>query len=186
MFCVLSRNLKCDLRNTIQICYLQKLFEWFILVIMLDHFIVNFSDRLVLLLANDACSFLIIKWRISVLDLFSDVYDKTSSLMKHLIKVRRLIKTWRKRLIKLYESDSSNLTKKDVISSKLTKALSHQTWDRHLIKLKIVISSNLRSSSHQTFEKKDNLSTFWWAISSSDTWCEKLSLAEDHFRFVQK
>jgi hypothetical protein len=113
-----------------------------------------FSDRLVSLLVNDACSFLIIKWRMPVLDLSSDVYDETSRLTEYLIKVRRLIK--------LDGSDSSNLTKKDVISS------------------------NLRSSSHQTFEKKDNLSTFWWAISCSDTWCEELSLAEDHFRFVPK
>jgi hypothetical protein len=64
--------------------------------------------------------------------------------------------SWRKRLIKLDESDSSNLTRKDVISSNLTKASSYQTWrKRHFIKLdEKIISSNLRSSSSQTFWKK--------------------------------
>jgi hypothetical protein len=98
-------------------------FSWSCLIISSS----VFSDRLVLLLANDACLFSIIKWRMPVLDLSSGVYDEALSLMRHLIKVRRLIK--------LDESGSSNLTKKSVISSKLTKASSHQTWDRRLIKL---------------------------------------------------
>jgi hypothetical protein len=144
----------------------------FILVIMLDHLIVSFSDRLVSLLTNDACSFFIIEWRMLVLDLSSDVYDETLSLTKHLIK--------------LDESDSSNLTR-----------ATHQTWRERLIKLderdvissnfdESVISSNLRSSLHQTFEKKSNFSTFWWAISCNNAWYEKLSLAENHFRFARK
>jgi hypothetical protein len=43
-----------------------------------------------------------------VLDFSSDVYHETLSLTKHFIKIRRLIK--------FDESDSSNLTRKDVIS----------------------------------------------------------------------
>ncbi len=79
-----------------------------------------FSDRWISFLANDACSFLIIKWRMFVLDLSSDVYDETSDLMKHLIK--------------LDESDSTDLMNENVISSNLTKA-THQIWrKRHFIK----------------------------------------------------
>ncbi len=115
VFCVLYRSVRCDLRNATQICFLQRLFERFILVIMLDHLIVNFSDRLVSLLANDACSFSIIEWRMSVLDLSNDVCS--FSIFRATF--------WRERLIKFDESDSSNLTKKDVISSNLTKASSH-------------------------------------------------------------
>ncbi len=154
MFCILSRNVRCDLKNAIQICFLQKLFEWFIFVIMLDHLIVNFSDHLVLFLANNACSFLIIKWRMS---------DETSSLMKHLIKVRRLIK--------LDESDSLNLTSKNVISSKLTKASSHQTWNRHLIKLL------KRKTIFLFFDERFHAATHN---------VKKFNLAENHFRFVRK
>jgi hypothetical protein len=150
VFCDLSRNVKCDLKNAIQICSLQRLFE---MIHSRDHAWSShrqFFDHLVLLLTNDACSFSIIEWRMSIFDLSSDVYDKTSSLTKHLIKLdendssnltKRQIKldrashqTWQKRLIKLDESDSSNLTK---------ETSSHQTWrKRHFIKLKIVISSN--------------------------------------------
>jgi hypothetical protein len=43
--------------------------------------------------------------------------------------------TWRKRLIKLDESDSSNLTKETSSHQTLTKASFHQTWDRRFIKL---------------------------------------------------
>jgi hypothetical protein len=100
--------------------------------------------------------------------------------------------TWRERLIKLDESDSSNSMNENVIlsndendlsnlmnenvissndesdSSNLTKATSsHQVeWARHLIKF---------------FEQTDSFFTFWWAIFCSDTWCEKLSLAESRF-----
>jgi hypothetical protein len=139
----------------------------FILVIMLDHLIVNFSDRLVSFLTNDACSFSIIEWRMSVLDLSSDVYDATSDLTKHFIKLDESDSSnLTKHLIKLDENDSSNLTK-----------ATHRTWRkrRHLIKLdESVISSNLRSSSHQTFEKRDSLSTFWWAISCNDAWYDDI------------
>jgi hypothetical protein len=134
VFCVLSRNVKCDLRNAIQICLLQKLFE---MIRFHDHAWSShrqfFSDCLISLLTNDACSFSIIEWRMSVLDLSSDVFDETLSLTKHLIKLEV------KRLIKL-ESDSSNLTK-----------ATYQTWRerRHFIKFdESVISSLTRTSSH--------------------------------------
>jgi hypothetical protein len=117
----------------------------FVFVIMLDHFIVSFFDRLVSLLTNDACSFSIIEWRMFVLDLSSDFYDETL-LMKHLIKLKK--------------SDSSNLTK---ATHQIWRKRLIKTWweQRHLIKLDdSVISSNLRSSSHQTFEETDDFSTF--------------------------
>jgi hypothetical protein len=146
-------------------------FSWSCLIISSS----VFFHRLASLLTNDACSFLILEWRMFVLDLSSDVYNETS-LMRHLIK--------------LDESDSSNLMSENVISSNdesdssnlmsenviwsndesdlsnLTKATSsHQVESaRHLIKL---------------FEKTDNSSTFWWAIFCSDTWYEKLNLAEN-------
>jgi hypothetical protein len=50
-----------------------------------------------------------------------------------------------KHLIKLIVSDSSNLMSENVISSNLTK------------------------TTHQTFEKKDSFSTFWWAKTSAAT-----------------
>jgi hypothetical protein len=109
----------------------------FVLVIMLDHFIVSFSDHLISFLTNNACSFSIIEWRMFVLDLSNDVYDETS-LMKHFIKFEK--------------NDSLNLT----------KAI-HQIWrkQRHFIKLDDnVISSNLKSSFHQIFEKTNDFSTF--------------------------
>jgi hypothetical protein len=149
-FCLEVWNVIWEMRFKFVLC--RNCLKRFILVIMLDHFIVNFSDRLVSLLTNDACSFSIIEWHMPVLDLSSGVYDATSDLTKHLIK--------------LDESGSSNLTK-----------ATHQTWRkrRHLIKLdESVISSNLRSSFHQTFEKKDNFSTFWWAISCSDAWYDDM------------
>ncbi len=119
----------------------------FILVIMLDHLIVSFSDRLIFFwrmmhthswLSNDVCLFSICR---------------ATSVM------RRLIKTWRKRLIKHDESDSSNLTRKASSHQKLTKA------------------------THQIFEKKDNFFISWWAIFCSNTWCEELNLADDHLFF---
>jgi hypothetical protein len=125
-FCLEVWNVIWKMRFRFALC--KNCLRRFILVIMLDHLIVNFSDRLISLLTNDACSFSIIEWRMFVLDLSSDVYDETSSLTKHLIK--------------LDENDSSNLTK-----------ATHQTWrkrrhlikfwrKRHFIKLEIVASSN--------------------------------------------
>jgi hypothetical protein len=86
---------------------------------------------------------------VCVFSIFRTTSDKTTH------------QTWRKRLIKLDKSDSSNLTKatrqtwrKNVISLNLTKASSHQIWrKRHLIKSdESVISSNLTSVRvlHQT------------------------------------
>jgi hypothetical protein len=91
---------------------LSDLFSWSCLIILSS----VFSDRLALFLANNACSFLIIKWRMS---------DETFSLMKNLIKVRRLIKS--------DESGSSNLTKA-THQTRREKTSFHQTWGRHLIK----------------------------------------------------
>jgi hypothetical protein len=118
----------------------------FVFVIMLDHFILNFFDCLILFLTNDACLFSIIKWRMFFLDLSSDVYDETSlNLTKHFIK--------------FFVSDSSNLSKA-IHQTWWVKTSSHQIWRKRFIKLDDVISSNLMTSSHQTFEKKDNFSIF--------------------------
>jgi hypothetical protein len=167
-FCLEMWNVIWEMRFRFVLC--RNCLRRFILVIMLDHLIVSFSDRLASLLTSDACSFSIIEWRMSVLDLSSDVYDETSSLTRHLIKFDESISSnltrathqiWRKRLIKLDE--------KDVISSNFDES---------------VISSNLRSSSHQTFEKKSTLSTFWWAISCNNAWYEKENLVLQKIAFV--
>jgi hypothetical protein len=147
--------------------------RWFILVIMLDHLIVNFFwsssltfDEWRMLILDYRVTYVcsrFVEWRMFVFDFSSDVYDKTSlNLTKHLIK--------------LIVSDSSSLRSENVISSNLTKT-THQIWrkKRHLIK------SNERVISSNFFEKKDSLFTFWWANFCSDTWCEKLSLAKDSF-----
>jgi hypothetical protein len=76
----------------------------FVLVIMLNYFIVSFFDCLIWLLTNDVYLFSIIEWRLFVLDLSSDVYDKTLLNLTN-------------DFIKFFVSDSSNLT----------KAI-HQTW----------------------------------------------------------
>ncbi len=108
----------------------------FVFVIMFNHFIVSFSDHLISCLTNNACSFSIIEWRMSVLDLSSDVclfsICRTTFMMRrrlwnissNLKKATHQI--WRKRLIKFDENN--------VISSNLTITSFHQTWDRHLIK----------------------------------------------------
>jgi hypothetical protein len=151
VFCILSRNVRCDLKNAIQICSLQRLFEWFILVIMLDHFIVSFFW---------SSSLTFSEWRMLILD-YQVMYVCSRSVERRLTKTTHQtwwMKTsshqiWRKRLIKSDESDSSNLTK---------------------------------ATSHQIFEKEDSSSSFWWTILCSDTWCEELSLAEDHFLYEDK
>ncbi len=116
MFYVLSRNVKCDLKNAIQICFLQKLFERFILVIMLDHLIVNFSDRLVSFFSE---------WRMLILDYWmTHVYFRF---------VER----------RLWWSDSSNMTKtiyqiwrkKHHFIKSDEKTSFHQIWRKRLIKL---------------------------------------------------
>jgi hypothetical protein len=103
-----------------------------------------FSDRLISFLTNDACSFSIIEWRMSVLDLSSDVYDETShqTWRKRFIKLdewKRHLIEWRKRLIKLDE------------------------WKRHLIKSDESDSSNLMSDISSNFEKERQ--SFYFLIS---------------------
>jgi hypothetical protein len=101
-------------------------------------------------LTSDACSFSIIEWRMPVFGLSSGVYDETSlNLTKHLIK--------------LIVSDSSNLTK---------RLIKLDEWKHHLIKSDEDDSSNF-------WEERQS---FYFLMSKnfcSDTWCEKLSLAED-------
>jgi hypothetical protein len=111
----------------------------FVLVIMFDHLIVNFVDRLISLF--DEWCMLILDYRVTYVcsrlverRLWWDVIklDETSH------------QTHCERLIKLDESDSSNLMSENVISSNLTKTI-HQAWrkKRHLIKSnERVISSN--------------------------------------------
>jgi hypothetical protein len=94
--------------------------------------------------------------------LIERLYDKTSlNLTRHFIK--------------LVVSNSLNLINENVILLNLTKAI-HHTWR----KKRYLIKSNKRVISSNIFEKRDNLSTFWWAIFCSDIWCEKLSFAKDH------
>jgi hypothetical protein len=181
LFCIVSRNVRCDLKNAIQICFLLRLF---VTIRSRDHawsshfqFFWLFS----FVLTNDACLFSIIKWRMLVLDSSSDVYDETSlNLTKHLIK--------------LIVSDSSNLTKA-THQTWWMKTSSHQIWrrrlikfdewKRHFIKFDESDSTILMTSSHQSFEKKDNFFIFWWVIFCNDIWYEKLSLAENH-HFVRR
>jgi hypothetical protein len=155
VFCVLSRNVRCDLRNAIQICSLQRLFE---MIHSRDHawsshrqffFFFFWSSSLIF----DKWRMLILDYRVTyacsrsverrmfVLDLSSDVWDETSlNLTRHFIK--------------FVVSDSLNLTK-----------ATHQTWwkKRHLIKWRkrlikldesdVISSSQISASSHQTFWK---------------------------------
>jgi hypothetical protein len=143
-------------------------FSWSCLIISSSIFLI----RQVSFLTSDACSFSIIEWCMSVLDLSSDVYDETSSLTKQLIK--------------LDENDSSNLTR----TTHQTRA-THQTWRkrRHLIKLdESVFSSNLRSSSHQTFWEERQFFYFLMSntISCNNAWYEELSFAKDYFYFARR
>jgi hypothetical protein len=118
--------------------------KWFIFVIMLDHYMINFFD---------SSSFIFDEWRMLILD-YRVTYvcsrfverrlwwDVKFNEAFHQIWRKRFIKLdeifhqiWRKRFITLDESDSSNLMKKTSF---------HQTWrKRHFIKFEIVISSNI-------------------------------------------
>jgi hypothetical protein len=87
VFCVVFRNVRYDLKIAIQICLLLEIvLKWFVFVIMLNHFIVNFFDRLISLLTNNVYSFSIIKWRMLVFDLSNDVclflINRTTFMMK--------------------------------------------------------------------------------------------------------
>jgi hypothetical protein len=151
--------------------------KWFILVIMLDHLIVNFFD---------SSSLIFNEWRMLILD-YRVTYVCSRSVERRLwwdVKFDEAShQTWEERLIKLDESDSSNLMSEKTSSHQTwwMKTSSHQIWRKRLIKLDDVISSSrTNASSHQTFEKRDSFSTFWWAIFCSDIWCEELSLAQNH------
>jgi hypothetical protein len=115
----------------------------FVLVIMLDYFIVSFFDCLVSFLTNDACLFSIIEWRMLVLDSSSDVYDETSlNLTRHLIK--------------LIVSDSSNLTKA-THQIWWMKTSFHQIWRKRFIKFNDVISLNFWKERQSFYLLMNNL-----------------------------
>ncbi len=207
VFCVLSRNVRCDREMRLQIFLsCRKYLCEFVLVIMLDHLIVY-----------------VLTVR---LEFFRD--DE-----RDLIRFFRDDKDLTRRLIRLDESDSSNLTKAahqtwlDDFSSNLTDDISSNLMSCISSNLKNDISSNLMScissnlmsgissnlmscissnlmddissnlmtashqiwwaashqiwwaAPHQTLRKEGSLSTFWWAKNfCCDTWCEELSLAE--------
>ncbi len=136
VFCILFRNVRCDLKNAIQICFLQKLFK---MIHSRDH---AWSSHRQFFWLVKSCF-----WRMTHAHsrLSSDVclfsICRTTSMMRRQAwqnissNLRRAIyQIWRKRLIKLDESDSLKLDENNVISSNLMITSSHQTWDRHLIK----------------------------------------------------
>ncbi len=138
-FCLEMWNVIWEMRFRFVLC--KDCLKWFILVIMLDHFIVSFSD---------SSSLIFDEWRMLIFD-YRVTYVCSRSVERRL--------WWN---VKLDET-------------------SHQIWRKRLIKLDDAISSSRTSaSSHQTFEKKNSFSTFWWAIFCSDNWWEELSLAENH------
>ncbi len=145
-FCLEMWDVIWEMRFRFILC--RNCLKWFILVIMLDHLIVSFFDRLISLFDE---------WRMLIFD-YRVTYVCSRSVERRLwwdVKLDEAShQIWSNELIKLDESDSSNLTE---------KTSSHQTWQkRHLIKLDDnVISSNLiRVLSHQTLRKKSNFSTF--------------------------
>jgi hypothetical protein len=177
-FCVLSRNVKCDRKMRFQSFFSDReYFCEFVLVIMLDHFIVYVSIVRLEFFRDDERNLIRFfemtkTWR-------NDSSDSTKAT--HQIWQKRFIKLDTSDLIKLDESDSSNLIR--AISSNLIKWLFIIFDKRHLVKRDELYliksdendSSNLtkKTSSHQVertrhlikfFEKKDNFSTFWWAI----------------------
>jgi hypothetical protein len=165
-------------------CFLQRLFE---MIRSRDHAWSSHrqfsSDRLVSLFSE---------WRMLILD-YRMTYACSRFVERRLwwdVKLNEASyqtwsetthQTWRERLVKLDESDSSSLTR-----------ATHQSWrkKRHLIKLdESVISSNLtRASSHQTWRERHLIKllrrkTVFLLFDEqfcNDTWCEELSLAENH------
>jgi hypothetical protein len=103
--CVLSRNVKCDREMRFQIFFLQKYFCEFVFVIMLDHLIVKFFWSFNLIFDE---------WRMLILD-YQMTYVCSRFVERRLWWNVRFDEAfhqiWRERLIKLDESDSSNLTK---------------------------------------------------------------------------
>jgi hypothetical protein len=159
VFCVVSRNVKCDLRDAIQICFLLRLS---VTIHSRDHawsFHRQFFWLSSFVLTNDACLFSIIEWRMFILDSSSDVYDETSlNLIKHLIK--------------LIVSDSSNLTKA-IHQTWCVKTSSHQIWRERLIKLdewkRHLIKSDESDSSiwwHHLIKLWEEKQSFYFLMSS--------------------
>jgi hypothetical protein len=134
-----------------QIFFLQRYFCEFVLVIMLDHFIVRFFWSF---------SLIFDEWRMLILD-YRVTYVCSRSVERRLWWNVRLNEAfhqiWRRRLIKLDENDLSNLTK---------ETSSHQTWrKRHLIKFEIVISSNFwkeRQSFYFLMSDLMQRRVIWW------------------------
>jgi hypothetical protein len=174
VFYDLSRNVKCDLKNAIQICSLQKLFK-----------MIHSRDYA---WSSHRQFFWFVKSHLWLMThahswLSSDVY--LFSICQTTFMMKRQV--WR--------SISSNLTRTihqtwRSISLNLTRT-THQTWRkrRHLIKLdESVISWNLRSSSHQIFWKKRQFFYFLMSdtISCNNAWYRELSFAENHFYFARR
>jgi hypothetical protein len=137
VFCIVSRNIRCDLKNTIQICLLLRLF---VMIRFRDHAWSSHRQFFWLFsLAFDEWRMLILDYRVTYIcsrlverRLWWDVIklDETSH------------QTHCERLIKLDESDSSKLT-----------TSSHQIWRKRFIKFDDVISSNLMKAIHQTWRR---------------------------------
>jgi hypothetical protein len=146
VFCVLLRNVKCDLKNAIQICFLQKLFEmihfrdhaWsFHRQFFFDRLISSFDEWRMLILdyrVTYVCS-RSVEWRFWWDVKLDEASHQTWNEATH--------QTW-KRLIKLDESDSSNLTRKTSF---------HQIWrKRHFIKSdENFISSNFEKEEQSLY-----------------------------------
>jgi hypothetical protein len=178
VFCVLSRSVKCDLRNAIQICSLQKLFET---IHSRDH--AWSSHRQFFWSFNLTLD----EWRIFILDYWV-TYVCSRSVERRLWWDVKLDETshqiWRKRLIKLDESDSSNLTKETSSHQTLTKASFHQTWDRRFIKFlkrkAIFLLSDERS--HATTRDMRNLilQKITFVLRENRNLCKSATMISDH------
>jgi hypothetical protein len=119
-FCLEVKNVIWEMRFKFALC--RDCLKRFIFVIMLDHFIVSFLDRLDL--AFDEWRMLILDYRVTYV--CSRLVERR--LWWNVIKIDETSHQIHcERLIKLDESDSSNLMSENVISSNLTKA-THQTW----------------------------------------------------------
>ncbi len=135
----MSRNVKCDLKNAIQICLLQKLFKRFIFVIMLDNLIVSFFDRLISLFSD---------WRMLIFDYWvthvcSRFVERRLWWNDSLNMMKAFHQTWWKKrhLIKFDEKTSS-----------------HQIWRKRFIKLlkkKTIILLSDKQSFAATFDVKN-------------------------------
>jgi hypothetical protein len=107
VFCILSRNVRCDLRNAISICFLQKLFET---IRSRDHvwsshrhsWLFNLTFKWVTHAhsrsSSDVCSFSICR-----------ATHLMRRLRSCLIKLRAIHQTWRRYLIKLDDVLSNSM-----------------------------------------------------------------------------